>query len=254
MPLRKIVQIDEEKCNGCGDCIPNCPEGALKIVDGKARLVSDRYCDGLGACLGVCPRDAIRVVEREAEEFDEEAVAALTSRQQSPSPADHALHGSVCPGAALMDIACVHDRGPAERHQGESSALSQWPVQLRLVPVSAPFFQGADLLLTADCVPFALPDFHARLLRGKRLLVGCPKLDDSAYYAEKLTDILKRNDVRSLTIVHMEVPCCFGMMALARRAVSECDKRIPVRKVVVGLHGEIKETRALHEAECAAAG
>ncbi|MHC4788936.1 MAG: ATP-binding protein [Planctomycetota bacterium] len=244
MARRKIVEIDEEKCDGCGDCIPGCPEGALQIIDGKAKLVSDHYCDGLGVCLGVCPRDAIRVIEREADQFDEEAVAEHLQRQASPAGGPH-VHGGACPGAALMNLARSTGAGEPEDEQaprsgGVPSALGQWPVQLHLVPVSAPFFEGTDVLLAADCVPFAMADFHAELLRGRKLLVGCPKLDDSAYYADKLAEILKQNDIRSLTVVHMEVPCCFGLMALARRALAESGAGIPVEEVTVGVGGEIK--------------
>ncbi|MHC4593029.1 MAG: ATP-binding protein [Planctomycetota bacterium] len=260
MTLRKVVEIDEEKCNGCGDCIPNCPEGALQIVDGKARLVSDRYCDGLGACLGVCPQDAIRVIEREADDFDEEAVAALRSAEETPSPAGHAVHAGGCPGAALLNFG--HAQAPAEFTAGDGaggteprpSTLTQWPVQLRLVPTDAPFFEGADLLLAADCVPFALAGFHERLLRGRKLLIGCPKLDNSTYYAEKLTEILKRNDVKSLTVAHMEVPCCFGLMGLAQRALDASGKAIPLEEVTIGLRGEIKDKRTLSEAEAPVGG
>jgi Pyruvate/2-oxoacid:ferredoxin oxidoreductase delta subunit len=240
MTVRKIVRIDEEKCDGCGQCIPNCREGALRVVDGKARLVSDRYCDGLGACLGVCPRDAITVIEREADEFDEQAVAAFHA---VGGPHMRAAHGG-CPGAALMSFAAGDDAAPASEPSDSPSALRQWPVQLELVPVNAPFFDGADLLLVADCVPFAVADFHARFLRGRKLLVGCPKLDDTARYAAKLAAILKGNDIRSLTIVHMEVPCCFGLVALARRALAESEKQVPVQEVVVGVQGAVREREA----------
>jgi len=239
MALRKVVHIAEEKCNGCGACIPNCPEGALRIVDGKARLVSDRYCDGLGACLGICPEDAITVIEREAGEFDEQAVAAM-QRAERQGGAHQAVHGTGCPGAPLVNLWQSEERAPAAEGRG-ASALSQWPVQLHLVPTNAPFLQGADLLLAADCVPFAMADSHGRLLRGRKLLIGCPKLDDSAFYAEKLADIFRQNEVKSLTVAHMEVPCCFGLMALARRAVAESGRPVPVEEVIVSVRGEVKE-------------
>lgn len=240
MAIREIVEIDEEKCDGCGQCIPQCAEGALRIVDGKARLVSDNHCDGLGACLGACPQDAIRIVRREAEEFDEQAVAASHA---------HGAHGAgelACPGAAAFDRA--EAVGPVPDAQpGGPSALTHWPVQLRLVPVSAPFLDGADLLLAADCAPFAMADFHRELLAGKRLLIGCPKLDDAAFYAEKLGEILKANDVRSLTIVHMEVPCCHGLMAIAQRALAESGKGkdIPAHEVTLSIRGEVKEDKGV---------
>jgi len=226
MAVRKIVQIAEEKCNGCGECIPNCAEGALKIIDGKARLVSDRHCDGLGACLGTCPQGAIMIVEREADEFDEAAVGA---RADMPK-------GCVAPDAAPHTARTEQSAGP--------SALSQWPVQLSLVPVNAPFLKGADVLLAADCVPFALADFHARLLRGRKLLIGCPKLDDCGPYVEKLAQILKQNDIRSLTVAHMEVPCCFGLIALAKRAAAESGKQVPVEEVILSVQGDVREPQA----------
>jgi ferredoxin len=235
MTVRKIVRIDEDKCNGCGECIPNCAEGALRIVDGKARLVSDVYCDGLGACLGVCPRDAIAVIERDADDFD---LAAAEEHQTAASRTE--CPAAVCPGAALVHAGIEADAPAPEPGGSSPSRLRQWPVQLQLVPVTAPFFDGADLLLAADCVPFALADFHDRLLSGKRLLVGCPKLDDAAHYADKLAAILEQNDVKSLTVVHMEVPCCFGLVALAREAVGRSGKRIPVSDVTVTVQGEIR--------------
>ncbi|MCD6416659.1 MAG: 4Fe-4S dicluster domain-containing protein [Planctomycetes bacterium] len=253
MTVRKIVQIDEEKCDGCGDCIPNCPEGALKIVDGKAKLVRDQYCDGLGACLGVCPQDAITIIERDADEFDEEAVAALQARGSARHAQEHGTlhHGAVCPGAAMIETFAQQQKpAPVEEAGGERpSALTHWPVQLDLAPVDAPFFDGADLLLAADCTPFALADFHEKLLRGRKLLVGCPKLDDSAYYAEKLAAILNQNDIRSLTVVHMEVPCCFGFAGLVERALAASGRQIPVEEVIVSVRGRIKQRRVLAEAD-----
>jgi Fe-S-cluster-containing hydrogenase component 2 len=244
MTVRKIVCIDQERCNGCGKCIPNCREGALQIVDGKARIVNDQYCDGLGACLGVCPEGAIAIVEREAEEFDESAAAArdvAKAHHQAQERHTDATRDAVCPGTALLSIPGDDEAGVNGERTARPSALSQWPVQLRLAPVKAPFFDGADLLLAADCVPFAFADFHGRLLRGRKLLVGCPKLDDVTDYAQKLTAILKQNDIRSLTVVHMEVPCCYGLVALAQRAVADSGKQIVVEEVVVGVRGTIKE-------------
>jgi len=226
MAVRKIVQIAEEKCNGCGECIANCAEGALKIIDGKARLVGDRHCDGLGACLGTCPQGAIMITEREADEFDE---AAAGARADMPK-------GRAAPDAAPHTARAEQSAGP--------SALSQWPVQLSLVPVNAPFLKGADVLLAADCVPFALADFHARLLRGRKLLIGCPKLDDCGLYVEKLAQILKQNDIRSLTVAHMEVPCCFGLIALAKRAAAESGKQVPVEEVILSVQGDVREPQA----------
>ncbi len=246
MARRKIVQIDEEKCNGCGACIPNCAEGAIQLIDGKARLVSDTYCDGLGACLGTCPQDAIAVIEREADEFDEDAaVEHVRKLDQREVHHAHTAHAG-CPGAALMSFGAADAAEDAsETDEDAPSALRQWPVQLMLVPPVAPFLDGADVLLAADCVPFAYAGFHSRLLKGKKLLVGCPKLDDAAFYAEKLADILRQNDVRSLTVVHMEVPCCFGLVALAKRALAASGKSIPVEDVTIGVHGEVQQKESI---------
>jgi len=246
MATRRIVQIDEAKCDGCGECIPNCPEGALKIIDGKARLVRDKYCDGLGACLGTCPQDAITIVEREAEDFDQDAVVAQQSHEHAHSLHEHkhAPHESGCPGAAVMDISSGQEADTETIRAGRRpSALTQWPVQLYLVPSDAPFFDGADVLLAADCTPFALADFHERLLPGRKLLVACPKLDDTTIYEKKLTAILRENGIRSLTVVHMEVPCCYGLVMLARKAVQLSGKDIPVENVTVTLRGGVRENQ-----------
>ena len=234
--VRKIVRIDEEKCNGCGLCVPECEEGALQIVDGKAKLVDDRYCDGLGDCVGDCPRDAIEIVEREATEFDEDAVEERRKELQRGRGGGE--HEGSCPGAAMMDVADPPG-DPVESAPGEkSSALRQWPVQLHLVPVGAPYLEGADLLLAADCVPFAVPDFHQRILSGHRVLSGCPKLDDAGAYVEKLTSILRENAIRSLTVAHMEVPCCRGMVAIARKAIEESGSDVSFRTVEASIDGE----------------
>jgi Fe-S-cluster-containing hydrogenase component 2 len=240
MARRKIVQIDEAKCNGCGACIPNCAEGAIQLIDGKARLVKDIYCDGLGACLGTCPQDAITVIEREAEDFDEQAAMRHLRAVEMQAAHVQTAHAG-CPGAALMDFGRAEQDAPDEAasEEGPPSALRQWPVQLMLVPPGAPFLNGADVLLAADCVPFAYAGFHSRLLRGRKLLVGCPKLDDAAFYAEKLADILRQNDLRSLTVVHMEVPCCYGLVALTKRALAQSGKSIPVEDVTIGVQGEV---------------
>jgi len=202
MVKRAIVKIDEEKCNGCGLCIPKCAEGALKLVDGKAKLVSDVYCDGLGACLGTCPQDAIRVIEREAPAFDEEA----TKQYQRP--------------------------------QNRSSQLRNWPVQLNLVNPRAPFFKEADLLIMADCVPVASPDWQGTLLKGQVVLIGCPKFDDVPAYLEKLTDIFKYNELKRVTIVYMEVPCCSGLAGLVAKAIKDAGKNVPLERLVLGVEGE----------------
>jgi ferredoxin len=233
--LRKIVEIDEEKCTGCGLCVTACAEGAIQIIDGKARLVSEIYCDGLGACLGECPDGAITIDEREAEEFDEVATEAHLKRMKGE---EKALPCG-CPGSMAREIrreTTAADHVPPGAAQSE---LTNWPVQLRLVSPFAPYFQDSDLLLVADCVPFALADFHARFLRGRPVVVGCPKLDDAGYYIEKLTEILRHSSVNSLTVVHMEVPCCSGLTYIASKAIESSGKDIPVNDVTISIQGEV---------------
>ena len=276
--LRKIIRIDEDKCTGCGLCIPNCPEGALQIIDGKARLVSDLFCDGLGACIGHCPEGAITIEEREAEAYDEKKVMENIARQGKnvilahlEHLRDHGQHDylreaveflrerglevppafgaaaqpagpavfSGCPGARLVDR-----RG--EQGEGESgsaparSRLRQWPVQINLVPPFAPFLKGADLLIAADCVPFAYAGFHEDLLEGRVLLVGCPKFDDVEAYVERIAEIFRRNEIRSVTVAHMEVPCCFGLIRIVERAIAASGREVPFERVEVGISGERK--------------
>ncbi|MCX8117252.1 MAG: 4Fe-4S binding protein [Desulfobacterota bacterium] len=248
MAIRKIVQIDEEKCTGCGLCIPNCAEGALQIVDGKARLLSDKFCDGLGACLGHCPEDAIRIIEREAEEFDEKAVEDHLHRHKEVSPGPHPQpEFSGCPSSRVLQFQAPPRSAESEARSPSVSQLSQWPVQLKLVPVDAPYFQEAELLVAADCVPFAYPDFHNDFLKGKAVVVGCPKLDDIQFYREKLTAIFKANRIKSVTVPFMEVPCCFGLVKATEDAILASGKEIPLKKVKIGIRGEIKpesETQA----------
>lgn len=248
--LRKIVRIDQEKCDGCGLCVPSCAEGAIRIVDGKAVLAADNLCDGLGACLGECPRDAITVEEREADEFDESAVEKhLVSRgkpvhghhHDAPVPAAHDSHGGGgCPGSRAMTLAPPRNPSPSTAPASRQSRLGQWPVQLHLVPVTAPYFQGADLLITADCVPFAYPDYHETFLKGKAVVVGCPKLDDNRFYQEKLTELFAKSDIRSITVLKMEVPCCGGIAVAAREALTACGREIPFTVVTIGIQGDIK--------------
>ncbi|NUQ63969.1 MAG: 4Fe-4S binding protein [Pirellulales bacterium] len=241
MVRRKIIQIDEAKCDGCGLCVPSCAEGAIQVVDGKARLVSDVYCDGLGACLGQCPRNAITMEDREAEAFDERAahrhVESLKAGQQ-PRP-----HGG-CPGIVVQNL--LHGLSkpspgaPAGRSaEPSASALGNWPLQLHLVPPHAPFLREADLLLAADCVPFAYADFHRRFLRDKPVVIGCPKLDDGRAYVEKLAAILRQSSIRSLTVVHMEVPCCTGLVRIAETAIALAGADVPIEDVTISIRGEI---------------
>lgn len=245
--IRKIVEIDQEKCNGCGICVPACAEGAIRIENGKAVLAADNLCDGLGACLGECPLDAIRIIERNADEFDEAAVeahlgqAGHESRHAGHQPVPLAVSGhGGCPGSRAMVI----DRPAAESGRDvprQESRLRQWPVQLHLVPTSAPYFRNADLLIAADCVPFAYADFHREFLDGRAVVVGCPKLDDNRFYTEKLTELIRANDLTSITVVRMEVPCCGGIVMAARQALAASGKDIPLREVTVGINGELKE-------------
>jgi len=245
MVTRKIVKIDEEKCNGCALCIPNCAEGALQIIDGKAKLVSDKFCDGLGACLGHCPQDAITIIEREADDFDEKAVEVHLHRKNEAVPAPEpkpqpAPLFSGCPSSKPMHFK-VHESNTGTYPMVPSvSMLSQWPVQLKLVPVNAPYFQDADLLVVADCVPFAYANFHQDFLKGKAVVVGCPKLDDIQYYKEKLTEIFKTNSIKSVTVPYMEVPCCFGLVKATEDAIAASGKDIPLKKVKIGIRGDIK--------------
>lgn len=234
MSKRKIIKIDEEKCNGCGQCIPNCKEGALKIVGGKARLVSEVFCDGLGACLGHCPQGAITIEEREAADFDEKKVEEHLKKEKK---AEKLPCG--CPGTNVVDLRSAKTL-PARREAGDAplSQLRQWPVQIRLVPPHAPYLSGADLLVAADCVPFAYADFHDDLLRGRVLLVGCPKLDDLSAYGEKIGAIARENDIRSITYARMEVPCCAGLSGVIKEAIESSGKKIPYKEVVISISGE----------------
>lgn len=233
MVVRKIIQIDEDKCDGCGLCIPSCAEGALQIVDGKAKLITDKYCDGLGACLGECPQDAIAIVERDADEFDEDAVEEHLEDQKEKD----AHHFGGCPGAQVLDLR-KESKGasPDVRLNAE---LTQWPIQLNLVPPNAPYFDNSNLLIAADCVPFAYPNFHQDFLRGKAVVIGCPKLDDAKFYKQKLAQIIKQNNIKSITLVNMEVPCCFGLQHVAEEALKLSGKKITIEQKIVSIGGQV---------------
>ena len=239
MALRNIVKIDEEKCDGCGQCIDACAEGAIELIDGKAKLVSEIYCDGLGACIGNCPQDAITIEQREADQFDEEAAKAhLAKAQKAPAQTDF-----VCPGMMAKQL---KEKGKAvDSSPSVPSQLSHWPVQLKLVPPNAPYFAGADLLLVADCVPFAMGDFHNKFLKEHSVVVGCPKLDNADFYIEKLAQIIKSNKLNSLTVLHMEVPCCFGLTHIARKAVEESGVKMPFEGITVDLQGNVGKTETI---------
>lgn len=281
MSKRKIIKIDEKLCDGCGQCLPNCPEGAIQVIDGKARLISDLFCDGLGACLGHCPQGAISIEEREAEEYDERKVMANIIRQgphviqahlahlrehrqdgywrqavaflkenNIPAPAEesasagkHQQAGQAggCPGARVLDFRGQRKPARAARSAARppaESQLRQWPVQLMLVPPFAPCLNQAHLLIAADCVPFAYAAFHEDLLKGRTLLVGCPKLDDLAVYRDKLARIFKTNEIKSVVYAHMEVPCCFGLTGIIQEALAAAGKNIPFKETVISIAGE----------------
>ena len=239
MVLRNIVKIDEEKCDGCGQCVNACAESAIKIVDGKARLVSEIYCDGLGACIGQCPQDAITIEKREAAEFNEEATKAYLAKEKvSQKQSDF-----VCPGMMAQKL---REKGQATDSTAQvPSQLSQWPVQLKLVSPSAPYFANSNLLLVADCVPFAMGDFHNRFLKDNSIVVGCPKLDDAEFYIEKLTAILKDNKLNSLTVIHMEVPCCSGLTQIARKAIAKNKIEMSFEDVTIDLQGNVSRTETI---------
>jgi Pyruvate/2-oxoacid:ferredoxin oxidoreductase delta subunit len=252
--VRKIIRIDEEKCNGCGQCVPSCAEGAIAVVDGKARLVSETYCDGLGNCLGTCPQDAITIEEREAGEFDAKATEEhLKKEKKTPAPrggdaartnATGGVQGSAahggggCPGGRSFALGNKR-HGSGTEEAPSDSQLANWPVKLVLAPPTAGYYQGATLVLAADCVPFAYANFHRRFLAGKTLLTACPKFGETDVHLDRLTGILKGNDIRGIEVLFMEVPCCFGLVALARQAVSDAGKDIPLKLVKIGIRGDI---------------
>lgn len=281
MSKRKMIRIDQRKCNGCGQCIPNCPEGALQIIDGKARLISELCCDGLGACIGHCPQGAIDIEEREAKEYNErkvmeniitqgenvirahlehlqehnqgqylqEALDFLRQKKikipfkQTPQNIEHSHpHAfSACPGSKVMDFSKSQRAGATSKPAGgEVSQLSQWPIQITLVPPQAGYLKNADLLIAADCTAFAYANFHQHLLKDKVLLVGCPKLDNSKFYQEKITQILKANNIESITCVHMEVPCCFGLMQIVKEALKLSGQDISLEEVTIDIRGKVK--------------
>lgn len=245
---RKIIEIDEELCNGCGNCIIGCAEGALELVDGKAKLVSEKYCDGLGACLGECPTGALKIIERVADDFDEEAVEERLHalKEAEKQPLQETMQCG-CPSAQIRTFQRPAAHGPGKEgvSPAAQSALAQWPVQIRLVPASAPFLKNAHLLVAADCTPFAYANFHQDLLRGKTLMVGCPKFDNAQEYLKKFVEIFKQADIRSVTTVFMEVPCCRGLPMIVKRAMEMAGKKIPMEHVVIGVQGEVLQREKL---------
>lgn len=271
MAQREIIKIDEEKCNGCGGCVPNCPEGALQIIDGKARLVSDLFCDGLGACIGNCPEGAISVEEREAEEYDERKVMENVVKQgkntikahlqhlkdhgadkylkeakkyledngiENPIKEDHHAHGASCPGSRIMEFSKEENKVNEEGKR--SSQLRQWPIQLHLISPNAPYFIGKDVLLAADCTAFSIGDFHKDFLKGKTLTIACPKLDSNReVYVEKIRKMIDEAKINTLTVLVMEVPCCSGLLQIAKKALDSATRKIPIKIIVVEIKGDI---------------
>ena len=234
--VRRIIEIDREKCNGCGACAAACHEGAIGMENGKAVLLRDDYCDGLGDCLPTCPTGAITFVEREAAAYDEAAVLAKKAEKLNGSAP---ITRARCP--ASMASTMNRDDAPAvPASGGPISCLGQWPIQIKLLPVEAPFYQGAKLLVAADCTAFSRADFHQRFMRGRVTMIGCPKLDEGDY-AEKLTEIIRRNDIREVTVVRMEVPCCGGLQRAAETALRNSGKFIPWQVVTLGRDGNIIE-------------
>ena len=239
MAKRQIIRIDQEKCDGCGMCVPSCAEGAIQIVDGKAQLMADRFCDGLGACLGECPQGALTIEEREAEEFVGPAPCAGHPETPAAAPEATPAEEFVCPGSRMQQFQ------RAGTPTAEASALGHWPVKLRLVGPKAPFLKGASLLVAADCAPFAAGDFHSRYLEGKAVVCGCPKFDDIPEHVAKLTAILKENDIKEINIVNMEVPCCFGLVQIVRQALEASGKSLPVSICTLGTTGQVLQQQKI---------
>ncbi len=239
---RKIIEIDEELCDGCGQCITGCAEAALQLVDGKAKLVAEKFCDGLGACIGECPTGALTIVERESEDFDEAAVEQRIAELESAGQQAQQAPAGGCPGAAMQTFGspspCQAANVPVSR-TGGPSALSNWPVQIKLVPPNAPFLKDVDLLVAADCCPVAYPNFHADFLDGKVIMVGCPKFDNAQEYIEKFGELFKQSSVKSVTAVVMEVPCCSGLPIIVQKGMEIAGKQIPMERVVISVRGEL---------------
>lgn len=240
---RKIIEINEELCDGCGQCVPDCAEGALQIVDGKVKMLADKYCDGLGACLESCPKDALRIIERKADEFDEQAVEELlkSRKQAEPKQAQQAA----APGLANVkfDTPCQAANKPrVDLAAGNpESNLRQWPVQIRLVPAQAPFLKNSDLLVAADCVPVAHPHFHRDFLADRVIMMGCPKFDDVNGYIQKFVEVFQQAKPKSIKLAIMEVPCCAGMRMIVEEALKQAGQDIPMEEVIVTARGEIKK-------------
>jgi len=245
MVKRKIIEIDEDKCNGCGACVSKCAEGALAIIDGKARVVNEVFCDGWGACIGECPEGALTIVEREAPGFDEQAVKEnIMSRRHAKEKAAAGPEQCECPSHNPMLVKAEGRHASHAKHHAESQEdlppeLTTWPIQWKLVRPDMPFFKGANVLMAADCVPFAFRDFHGKFLAGRPVIIGCPKLDDQEKFLDKLTDVIAHSDLKSITITRMEVPCCGGLEKLVAEAIRRSGRKVPVNTWVIGIQGGI---------------
>ncbi|WP_028582708.1 ATP-binding protein [Desulfogranum japonicum] len=241
---RKIIEIDEELCNGCGLCVPDCAEGSLQIIDGKAKLVADKLCDGLGACLGSCPTGALRIIEREAEEFDEEAVEEYLAAHNDTLKEQKNSTPVGCPSAQLQMMqpasSCQASNEPATQNE---SNLSHWPVQIRLIPPTAPFLENADLLVAADCTAIAYPNIQRDYVAGRVVMMGCPKFDDQQLYVDRFTDIFSNRKIKTLTVLIMEVPCCNSMLHIIKDAFNKTNPTFPVQQVVISREGKVLQTK-----------
>jgi NAD-dependent dihydropyrimidine dehydrogenase PreA subunit len=243
---RKIIEIDEASCDGCGNCVISCAEGALQIIDGKARVISDNLCDGLGACIGECPQDALKIIERQADDFDEQAVEQHLEAQKEKAGKQTLVCG--CPSAQIQSFApgtgCQGTNAPRSLAAADS-ALTHWPVQIRLIPPTAPFLKNADLLVTADCVPLAFPSLHRDYLAGKIVMLGCPKFDDVQSYIDKFADIFQTANVKSVTTMVMEVPCCSGLPMIVQKGMQKAGVTVSARLVTISTRGEVLEERTV---------
>ncbi|MCI5150075.1 MAG: 4Fe-4S ferredoxin [Candidatus Electrothrix sp. MAN1_4] len=246
--IRKIIEIDDELCTGCGECVPDCAEGSLQIIDGKARLVEDKLCDGLGACLGSCPTGALRIIEREADEFDEEAVEEFLAEQKKKQKGVTAsIGGGGCPSAQLKTMQpitpCQAANKPSSQVNSSLSQLTHWPVQIRLIPPTAPFLENADLLIAADCTAVSYAGLQEDFIQGRVVMMGCPKFDDQQMYVERFTELFKTRKLNSVTILIMEVPCCSSMLQIVKKAYKDAGTEVPVRQAVVSTQGQLIDER-----------
>ncbi len=242
--VRKIIKINEELCDGCGLCVPDCAEGSLQIIDGKVKLAAENLCDGLGACLGSCPTGALQIIEREADDFDEEAVEKFLANKDKGAKPEVPPMDCGCASTQIQTLkpltACQSANQPKSVPAGMAagSQLSHWPIQIRLIPPSAPFMQGADILIAADCTVAAAPDFQKRYLSGKTIMMGCPKFDDADSYVQKFTEIINSCNLKSITILIMEVPCCSAMNAILKRALNQASVVVPVEQITISTRGQ----------------